>query len=542
MKIKILGFLLITTLTIAFCGNVTGQEIKMDWGKSFESKNEISKIIGVQDNIMYAIASKKKDDFLVGYDENTLTEKFSRQIQLPKNTTMLDIVLTKGGPTLIYFSHSNKNKDLNVTAKILGKLGNKNTVKSLMKVSDDAKVRGNVLDIKESADKKNYLVYYTRSLVLSGRKRKVITEFVTFDYALKSINQFEHNNSGNIDENGFVSNADIKIDKNKNILYVLPVFSGDQGKYELFIKQYDMRGKSLNENFIDTKGTYVGQPKIFLDNKTGEFRVVGLSVGMDENRLGYTGVYSAVIEGNTLKEKSSFNTIFPIDFLKKFLRGKSVDRKAQKGKSIYVPGTYSINNVFVTEDGSIVFTAEDYYNFMVESSQFSSTEQWIFGNVICGKLNSGGELKWINIAKKTQIASKTRPKVTLVTGGGGGLSVGASFTIGSKLPAECSNYSYLAGIANNTLVLIYNDHIKLSDRDAETGKSKALRDPKKSLVYKYTFDLETGESKRTALIKESNQGGTYLAPKVFFRNDDNSIIVWGRYKKTQKFGHLIFSN
>ena len=99
-----------------------------------------------------------------------------------------------------------------------------------------------------------------------------------------------------------------------------------------------------------------------------------------------------------------------------------------------------------------------------------------------------------------------------------------------------------AGIANNTLVLIYNDHIKLSDRDAETGKSKALRDTKKSLVYKYTFDLETGESKRTALIKESNQGGTYLAPKVFFRNDDNSIIVWGRYKKTQKFGHLIFSN
>ena len=59
---------------------------------------------------MYAIASKKKDDFLVGYDENTLTEKFSRQIQLPKNTTMLDIVLTKGGPTLIYFSHSNKTK------------------------------------------------------------------------------------------------------------------------------------------------------------------------------------------------------------------------------------------------------------------------------------------------------------------------------------------------------------------------------------------------------------------------------------------------
>jgi len=116
---------------------------------------------------------------------------------------------------------------------------------------------------------------------------------------------------------------------------------------------------------------------------------------------------------------------------------------------------------------------------MVESSQFSSTEQWIFGNVICGKLNSGGELKWINIAKKTQIASKTRPKVALGTGGGGGLSVGASFTIGSKLTAECSNYSYLAGIANNTLVLIYNDHIKLSDRDAETGKSKALRDHKR---------------------------------------------------------------
>ena len=43
MKIKILGFLLITTLTIAFCGNVTGQEIKMDWGKSFESKMKFLK-------------------------------------------------------------------------------------------------------------------------------------------------------------------------------------------------------------------------------------------------------------------------------------------------------------------------------------------------------------------------------------------------------------------------------------------------------------------------------------------------------------------
>ena len=539
MKIKIISLLFISSILILFGENSIAQDIKIDWGKSFTSKNEISKIVGAKDNIMYAVASKKKSDFLVGYDNKNLTEKFIKEIDLPKKVYMLDMILTKTGPTLIYYSFTNKNKDLKVYARMLGKMGNKKTNKLLMHVKDTEKVKGNVLNIKVSEDKSKFVVYYTRSLAISRRERKVITEFVSFDSDLRSIEQFNHSNGDNIDEGGQVANADIQIDKNGNILYVLPVISGDREKYELFIKQFDFKGKELKETFLDTKGTFVGDAKIFLDEKNDVFRIVGLSVGLSEGYVGYTGVYSAVIDGNTLETKKSFNTTFPLDFLKKFIRAKRVDRKARKGKSIYIPGSFSINNLFVTEDGSTMFTAESFTHSIAQTSSVSASEMWIFGDVICGRLNPEGSLKWINIAKKTQIASKARPMVSLGAGGGG-LSVGASFVIGNKLPAECSNYSYLAGVSEGNLILIYNDHFKLSNRDGEDGKRKALRNPKKSLVYKFVFDSETGESKRTALIKESNQGGTYLAPKVYFREDANNLLVWGRFKKTQKFGYLNF--
>lgn len=543
MKKKIIfGIAILVNISLAM-----SQKTDIEWGKSFESKTEVRKIIGTHEGTMFTFSERVKKDYIEGFDDKNFTQKFSSEFSLEKKHYLLDIINSNNGPIALTYTLNKKEKTVYIFASQFNSAGElKNERTTIMKAVDDIKVKNQQVLIDYSNDKSKILISYQRQ---DKKDENILnSDFVVINNSAEVLSKktFKEDLNSFAEGKDVYFNFSIDVSNKGGYVFSISKFAERKkqaSKYSLSVYEFDKNGKELESINIVPEGKGVYSPKIHFDEESGQIKIVGFYFkNTKKNQLyssiGYSGVYNVTLERGTLKKINSNTTPFSDDFLGRFYSENKINRANDKDKELTIPYTFDIDNIFINEKGDYVITAENYqYSVVRDQRNGTTTRTWLFGDVIVMSINDKGKLKWINTVKKTQMASKTNANLGFGTAIGF-LTLTYSVEIGKKYPAEYSNYSYIAGLGENELILLYNDHYKLADNDQDDRK--ALTNPKKSIPYQYTFNYETGEGVKKTLISESDKQGTYLAPNVYYKLANNKYIVWARFKDENKFSLVTF--
>ncbi len=534
MKKILLGTLLIG----AMFGKAIAQEVSVDWGTSFDAKTEVQKIIGEQDEVMYVFSKKGKKTFLQGFTGEQNDLKFSEQFLLPEyngeKTTVIDMVMTDVGPLAIGYQYSKKTGKVKVYGQkftLGGKIQGKGIV--ILETVNRVKVKNNKVVIDLSRDKSKIMFTYMRN----EKKEDILHAdivVISNDLDVLSTRTVDHSFEEAKGEDRFFQ-YEVHLDNDGS--YISSVQEAIYRKnempdYSFTIRDFDSEGEQVAEKTINFQDKGIYKPYIFFDEKENSFRVVGMYAEFKgkKNRIpGYSGVYSAVIERGSLDVLEKQSTVFPDEFLKKFYSEKKIAKANSKDKNLYVSSGFGIDHVFITGEGNMIVSAEYYTKERKQDSKGNYYTVWTFGAIMVMSINPEGELNWINHVPKYQVTSVRDLPIGL-----GGITI----SIKMAEPKILNNWSYVPGLGENHFYILFNDHRKNTGEEKE-GKSKALVNPKKSIPFKITMDLESGKFTKEAMIS-GEQEETYMAPRVIHRIADNEFVVWAVKRKENKFGRVKF--
>lgn len=525
-------------LLVVSCNLSFGQGgVNVEWGKSFDASTEVQKIIGQQEDIMYVYSKKGKKTFLQAFKGENQELKFNQEFKLPeyngKKTTIIDMVMTNNGPMAISYQKNKKTGAVKVYAQnfsLSGRIQGKGIV--IMETSDPVKMKDPDVFIQQSRDKSKLMFAYMRH---EKKEPLYHVDVVVFDQDLNVLSQRDeaHDFSESKGEDRYF-NVEVHLDNDGSYLtsVELAVYrKKTTPEYSFTIKDYNAEGELEGEKTVkfDEKGIY--KPYIFFDEKENTFRVVGMYAEFRGNKSympGYSGVYNAVIERGSLDVIEKHVTPFSEEFLKNFYRAKKIEKAANKDKNLYVSSGFGIDHVYLTAEGNLVVTAEYYTKVWHDADSGPDYTQWTYGDVIVMSVNNEGGLNWINVVPKMQVTSV--PDLPLMVG---------LLAVSIKLPDPqvLNNWSYVPGIGSDHLYLVFNDHIKNAIKADD--KQKPVVNPKKSIPYKVSIDLETGEFVKKPMVNATD-ADTYMAPQVIYRLSDNKYIIWAVKRKENKFGTVTF--
>lgn len=188
--------------------------------------------------------------------------------------------------------------------------------------------------------------------------------------------------------------------------------------------------------------------------------------------------------------------------------------------------------ILTKKDGGIILIGELYYYYYGSSNQGSAGREY-FGDIIVLNISSKGELNWANRIPKKQVLSYYTSGPFVFASTGFSLFVVPNWRV-------TEYFSYLAGINDDKITIIFNDNPKNNLSTDDQVMLKPLKKVKKATVTKYTIDLKTGE-KKEELFTKAKDYDVYIKPQVSYQEgQDKSVIVFGMKGKKYKYGTLNF--
>jgi hypothetical protein len=522
------------TLIIALLvsGWVNSQNVEVINGKPFQVEKRNENIVNVlsstKDNFSF-LTKRKKNYKLITLDQDLGLES-SKAIVLPevKGKEVKYITAQKLGDKTYFFSKSWDKKTSTFT--LYSSELNLKTAKfdkhiEVLKAKDDKfNFLSQPFTITRNIDSTKIL--YTIQYPTKG-KEKAKYGFAVTDNSMNELwkndiifDELDKNFTAEqflIDKNGNVHiTAAVRMDKDEKKA------KGSASRYYKAIYSYFYEKKDLVQYEIGFKDEIILSTTMKLNEKS-ELVCTGFYGEKKLFDAGMKGFFYLRIDPTTKEVVAK--SLSPFD--KKFLAELMNDRQAEKGKGLT---NYLVRETFNLSDGGMAVVCE-YYNYIQTTDQNGNTssETWIYGNVLVFFLDKEGNMKTYSILKKNQIARNVYSSI---------FSQLISMAI-TPSGANVPYYGIGCMLKEDKLQLIYNENPKNLERLKADKKPKSVRQ-NKSVTNLVQFDADGGISSNTLFKSKDNAAGYKMPvmPQYHYNYSKDAMIVIGKKGKNVRMVHL----
>ncbi len=271
----------------------------------------------------------------------------------------------------------------------------------------------------------------------------------------------------------------------------------------------DMEFK-LDDKFI-TDAKAVATPQ-------GDILVTGFY--SDKGTFSVKGAFNMLIDGQTEKIKHLKKAEFDTEFITQYMS----ERDAKKAKKQEAKGQepelyqFELNEVLITESGSVTLVAEQYYTYTVctttstanGGTSESCSDYYIYNDILILNFDPTGDLKW-----KCKIPKRQKSK-----------NDGGYFS------------SYALTVIGDKIFFIYNDNPE--NIILETGKEPRIMNGRRGLVVMLVEVSGQGKVDREVLMT-SEQGDVVVRPKVCKQTGSNELILYSeRRMRVYQYSRVVF--
>ncbi len=521
---KIIGLLLFASISIL---NGKAQmmeqfeEGKLVFGNEIKTKNNITDYVGKIGNSLYLTSSpssayKQGKVILHKISETSLAQEAEKEIKLEYKGKKMNLAgFTIFNNKLIAFG-SYVNKKVNKTFVFAQEINPTNLEPTgdptLINEKDRSKgVFGGVISHSyETTLDEAFLIAHSESFAVKNSENGNIAISVLD----RDLNQVISRTVEFQIPNKLMEVQDVDVDVN-GTAYILVKENlrkgGDvkSGEVNVRFRLFELKSnEELKEIKVETKNNLVAAANILIYNN--KLYVSGIYMDYNRKAEGLKGVFLAEISKSSGEVKQVITKEVGSDFFKEGLSEKDqkkVDKKIKKGKSL--GENYKLRDIIQLSDGSYIMTAEERY-----ITEHTHTDQnggvrtyYVYhrNNVLLTKLNSNGEIGWVQNVRKKQ---------------------------GSK---ETSSTSYLHCNDGKNLYLIFNSDNKNMNtaKTYDAGKVATYAgSAKKSFAEIVSIELATGEYKRNMLFS-SKESQTAVIPSASSMVDGHCFIYSVRGKRKQ---------
>ncbi|MBW1298222.1 hypothetical protein [Aquimarina litoralis] len=539
---KLLLLLLVTTASFA---QLKVGNIDLDFGEAITSKDgNVIQIAGERNNIVYALAKKKKSYFLQTFDAATKSFKSSTLLEFDKidgyKLFVEDLAVVGEKVFLMLSYYDKKAKTNNFLAKEI--VGNEivNTT-NVLSVPVESKKKKGTFVFTTSYDDFNYLVAHVG---INSKKEQLKYTTILLDDTLTAVLNDSYEVVFEEKNRQFFDFSDVQVNEKGDVLITTTESYRDKKK-KTSINNITIHAYLAKNNYEKQVTTVVLEGKralscSLMETKDNVLHAIGFYSDLKKSGKAEStieGVYDVIFDyskGEVVKK--TFN-----DFTVETKAQLIGERRAKKGKDLK---PFYRNIAFVERDnGGVIVLSE--YKLVIEgkSSGFGpmaiTPYTYIANEIIVTALKKDGTLDWSNVLPKKQqvVVSELGFSIGLV-GASGGVSVSAGLYF--PLTILGSGPEYLSAIPiyhNGQLTVVVNDDPK------NIGVTK-LDDVKKTkrisnmIPVVFSFNEETGEISRTD-PEEFQKKQIVVKPSAKYRQNSNTYWIYGGSKEGNALGKLI---
>lgn len=517
-------------LLITCSSTLVAQDLDINWGRAFEGKTSVEKILGFTGDKMVTFSVKGGRDYIETFDKEDLRLKSSREYVYPelgeREDGIMNMVLMDDKVTFILYSYKKKTKSFALYAHTVDlKAKEVRKVKKIFQ-SDamDEKIRSKVVDMRFSPDNSKILVFFNRS-------NKKYTEYysdvvvlnVAEDIEVMSESEFTFSTDDASDDISFRLFPYVENDGSFSLLQEKRCIKRTKvTDYVLKVDRYDHEGKKLGSVNIKQDDKVLLSPTIIVEDD--KIVLAGYYSSFDKDKFfkaGYTGIFFAEL---SLEMELNFikTTRFSDEFLTNIYSEKKVAKFNKKGKELRVPDAYTMDMIYSHENGTYTILSE-FFTVYTYQNKGGNTTVTTYGNILYFKLNEKGELFAADAIKKLQTSSTKSL----------GLGYGMTFVSVEFADKKAKYWSYTTLNNGSDIYIVFNDHYKNANDDIDEV-SKALRNPDRSVPYLVTIN-EEGEFTKEAVF-DSGDAQTNMIPRVVYHMSNNQLVILASKRKSQKFG------
>lgn len=515
------------------------QKVDVEWGEEIDSKTEILRIIGEDDEkSVYALGYKSKKYYLEKYKGSELVSNYSKQLIFPEidnnKQNLIGIYLMEDALIAIsdvYLKKDNKyevngyrislsgvmekkpKKILSIDAKTRKKTGVTQTT-----ISEDRKL---IMVSNVRLDDKDYndinIQIFDSEFNLKNSQEEKVTLKRASEKVLVTIGNFVINNTGSMYYT-------------KEVMYYKGTFSLSASMLndrDYYVVRLDENG-GKKETAIELKNLKVAQMGLTIDEsgnvKLGGFYYKKQSKGLFKG-IYIRGSFFVMIDGKTHEKIAENSSEFDEEMMLEYRSDKQLD------KGVYLDNRFYVKELVNKDDGGTLIIAE-FFNLVVgEARAGLQPITYTYGDIVVVDVNKNGEIQWSKAIFKTQLYQQTRLALGAVMGG---LSVMTSIPVSND---ETIYFSYIVDIVDGSIIFIFNDHGANTDLSVPRRKIKPMTKPKKGIPMMVSIDKRGRVEKE--LLANSLSGDVIMRPRVSFINTKtDEIVVYGSKGGTDKLGRL----
>ncbi|MDH5381306.1 MAG: hypothetical protein OEW75_10665 [Cyclobacteriaceae bacterium] len=378
--------------------------------------------------------------------------------------------------------------------------------------SNNSKNNAGNYNFKLSRKKSKVLIYYNLPFDKKENERFGLHVFdskmnqlwekeiiLPYEEKLFSVEDYDVDSNGNVHLLGIVYDEKVKVSR--------------KGKpnYKYHILSYHNSGNDLREYTANIGGKFLTDMQIAINDNND---IICAGFYSNEGTVSIMGSYFLKIDFKTREVITKSFKEFDLDFITQNFTERQEERakkRADKGHNVEMY-QFDLDDIILKDDGGAVLIGEQYYVRTVTTQTgngtTTTTYNYFFNDIIAVSMNPDGSIDWAKKIPKRQITSND----------GGFYS------------------SYYLAVYKDRLNFIFNDNIRnISDPDPTrvwpfTGR--------KGIVVMVELNSR-GEMTKQPLFA-SKEMGTIIRPVVAEQISQNEVILFGQWKKNQRFARVLF--
>ncbi len=530
MKKNLLICLIIFAAINIGLGQQPTDKVKIEWGEALKGskKASLEDVIGYDDNGYYILKT----------DGKSYIELLDDQLYL-KTSTQLNLKDIEKGleqEGLIYFNDeillltSKRDRTTKVNTLYMQKV-NKTLLKPAKKriklgeIEFERRNNAGTFSYVISNDEKKLLIYYNMPYEKASPEKfgiHVLDESLAtiwdremelpYKDNLFFVEQFRLDNNGNV----YVSGVEYEDEAS---IYRTRKKGNDGAKYKYHILAYNKDNERVKDYEIALNDKFITDLQFEVADN-GDLICGGFF--SENGTYSIKGSFFLKVDGKTKTIVSQNYKEFGEDFITQHWSKKQVKKakkkEEKKGKSIEMY-EYDLDDIILREDGGAVLIGEQYYTY---TYSYTSTDGngnsrtvyvtvYVYNDILVVNTNPDGTISWINKIPKRQSTSND----------GGYYS------------------SYALAVVKDRLYFVFNDNIMNLDANKDPNNDKIHRFSLKEGVCVLAEMKMDGSFEKEALFNLKDEK-FITRPKVCEQTSDNEMIIFGKFKRTNKFARVIF--
>lgn len=526
--------LTLSSLSLFFVTLINAQKVEVTNGPQFlmaKSSEQIVEILNMDRDNFSFLTQQGRKSFKVMTLKDDLNLKSTKEVELPevKGKDVKYISAGQIGENTYFFSQffDKKLEIMNLYASDLNlSKGTFNQHYEAMSVKDDKfNMFSRPFTMQRSIDSTKVMfvaAYPTKGKEKAKYAIKVtdnkLNEIWKKDIIFKELDKNFTPISYLIDKDGNIHIAAIiRMDKEQK------KSSDAKGKYYVSIFSYFHETEELKEYEIGFKDELIISANLEV-NHSNEIVCTGFYA---ENKLfdaGMKGFFFLRIDPKSKEVVAK--SLSPFD--KKFLGELMSERKAEKGKGLY---NYLVRKTFPLSDGGMAVVSEYYVYTETQSQNGSTTQIWVYGNVLVFFLDKDGNMKTYSILKKNQMCMSKSSGGAVQTNLFSSLMSELGLTLYPGI-TELPYYGIATMMKDDHVYLVYNENPKNEARLKAGKKPKSVRQ-RTSVTMLIDFDPD-GKIDGSVLFKSKDKESGFkmpLMPRYHYNFSKDAMLIIGRKGK-----------